>query len=384
MIPYGRQHITDEDIEAVVSVLRSPMVTQGPAVEDFEQCVASFCGAAGSVAMNSATSALQAAYCALGLGEGDILWTSPITFVATANAALHCGATVDFVDIDPLTANMSVDSLQLKLRDAKARGRLPKVVVPVHMAGQSCDMRGIGRLADKYGFKVVEDASHAIGGEYLNQKIGGCAYSDITVFSFHPVKIITTGEGGAATSNDAELLEKMRLVRSHGVTRDERMMTSKSEGGWYYQQVDLGHNFRMTDIQAALGTSQAMRINDYVEARNVLAGQYAEQLAHLPLKLPTVNADTYSAFHLYLVQLTEECAIDRATVFGRLRTSGIGVNVHYIPVHLQPYYTSLGFRRGDFPAAEAYYETVLSLPLFPTMTGDELTEVVCAITQAVQ
>ncbi|WP_295808095.1 UDP-4-amino-4,6-dideoxy-N-acetyl-beta-L-altrosamine transaminase [uncultured Nitratireductor sp.] len=379
MIPYGRQHITDRDVDAVVEVLRSPFLTQGPAVPLFEAELTAYTGAAHAVAANSATSALHIAYRALGLGEGDSLWTSPNTFVATANAALYCGAKVDFVDIDPLSYNMSVEALAEKLSRAEKNGSLPKIVSVVHFAGQSCDMAGIAELADKYGFYVVEDASHAIGATYGNVPVGRCAYSSICVFSFHPVKIITTAEGGAATTNDPDLAEKMRLLRSHGVTRERALMRDKPDDQWYYEQVDLGFNYRMTDIQAALGVSQMARLDEYVAKRHDILRLYSETLKGLPLILPHQPDGQRSALHLYPVQIAEGATRGRREVFDLLRADGVGVNVHYIPVHTQPYYRDFGFKVGDYPEAEAYYSRAISLPMFPQLTDEDIAVVTGAL-----
>lgn len=372
MIPYGRQDVQDDDIEAVASVLRSDWITQGPMIERFEQAVADYCGVRKGVAVNSATSALHIACLALGLKPGDHLWTSPNTFVASANCGLYCGARVDFVDIDPRTYNMSVDRLAAKLDQAESLGTLPKVVVPVHFAGQSCDMLSIRALADRYGFRILEDASHAIGAYYMDTPVGSCRFSDITVFSFHPVKIITTGEGGMAMTNDPKLASAMCRLRTHGITRDPSLMCGKSEGPWYYEQIELGFNYRITDIQAALGHSQLQRIDDYVSRRSALAERYEERLSDLPLITPYRYPDALSSFHLYVVQVQR----DRRIVFDELRKAGIVVNVHYIPVHTQPYYRARGFKTGDFPQAEQFYSKAISLPLFPTMTEDEQDRVI--------
>jgi UDP-4-amino-4,6-dideoxy-N-acetyl-beta-L-altrosamine transaminase len=380
MIPYGRQDIHDSDIAAILDVLQSDFLTQGPAVPRFEQIVSKHCGARHAVAVNSATSALHIALMALDVRSGDVVWTSPNTFVASANVALYCRASVDFVDIDPVTYNMSVSALSEKLANAKKIGRLPKVVIPVHFTGEPCDMAQIHHLAQQYGFKVVEDASHAIGGRYQNQPIGNCAYSDVTVFSFHPVKIITTAEGGMALTNDHTLAEKMALYRSHGITRDPALMTHTSDGPWYYQQIALGFNYRMTDLQAALGTSQMQRLDSYVARRQELAQRYDAMLSEFPLETPWRDPKNYSAFHLYIIRLKlDEIAKSRGEVFEAMRKKGIGVNVHYIPVHTQPYYAAMGFNYGDFPNAERFYSEVLSIPLFATLTNDEQYIVVKAI-----
>lgn len=376
MIPYGRQDIRQEDIDAVIEVLRSDFLTQGPQVPLFEAAVAQAGGAAHAVAVNSATSALHIACLALGLGPGDWLWTSPITFVASANVGLLCGAQVDFVDVDPDTANMCPKALAVKLAQARAEGRLPKVLIPVHMGGQSCDMAAIGALARDYGVKVIEDASHAIGARYLGRPVGDCRFSDITVFSFHPVKIVTTAEGGAATTQDARLAQRMELFRSHGVTRDPALMEWESDGPWYYQQVELGLNYRMTEMQAALGVAQMHRLAEYVDRRNALADRYDALLAGLPLRVPGRLAGARSAFHLYAIRVD---AARRRAVFEGLRAEGIGVNVHYIPVHTQPYYRRLGFAPGQFPAAEAYYAQAISIPLYAGLSDGAQDQVVAAL-----
>ena len=383
MIPYGRQDISDEDIEAVVAVLRSDFITQGPAIRGFEQAIGDYCGARHAVAVNSATSALHIACLALGVGPGDLVWTSPITFVASSNCALYCGADVDFVDVDDATANMSVDALTTKLAEAETAGRLPKVVIPVHLCGTSCDMRAIRALGDRYGFRIIEDASHAIGGRYLDAPVGSCTYSDITVFSFHPVKIITTGEGGMAVTNDAGLAQRMDLLRSHGVTRDPSLMTHEGDGPWYYQQVDLGFNYRITDIQAALGLSQMSRLDAFVARRHEIADWYDEHLSELSLQLPVRPADSYSALHLYVIRVNlENTQRTHREVFESLRAQGIGVNLHYIPVYVQPYYERLGFPAGLCPTAERYYERAISIPMFPNLTGEDLVAVKDALVDA--
>jgi UDP-4-amino-4,6-dideoxy-N-acetyl-beta-L-altrosamine transaminase len=371
-IPYGRQSISEDDVRAVAEVLRSDFLTQGPAVPAFEEAVKSHCGAAHAVAVNSATSALHLACLALDIGTDDLVWTSPVTFVASANCVLYCGARVDFVDIDPKTLNISVEKLASKLdRTARAGEKLPKAVIAVDMCGQSCDMAAIHALAERYGFKVIEDASHAVGGRYRNHPVGNCQYSDIVIFSFHPVKIITTGEGGMALTNAPDLAKKMQLLRSHGITRDTSEMTSPSEGAWYYQQIALGFNYRMTDIQAALGSSQMRHLEEWVSRRHVLAAQYDEALARLPLILPRQHHDTYSAWHLYVIQVSDEAPMSRSEMFAALRSDGIGVNVHYIPVHMQPFYRKLGFKPGDFPAAEDYYSRAISIPMYSSMSDPD-------------
>ncbi|TPQ28527.1 UDP-4-amino-4,6-dideoxy-N-acetyl-beta-L-altrosamine transaminase [Methylomonas koyamae] len=379
-IPYGRQDISEADIQAVIDVLKSDFLTQGPAVPAFETAVSEYCGVRHAFAVNSATSALHIACLALGVGPGDVVWTSPITFVASANCALYCGAKVDFVDIDPRTYNLSVAALEQKLQGAERDGKLPKVVIPVHLCGQSCDMAAIHALSEKYGFKIIEDASHAIGGRYRNQPIGNCRYADITVFSFHPVKIITTAEGGMALTNDTELADKLALLRSHGITRDPAQMTHQADGPWYYQQIALGYNYRMTDIQAALGLSQLSRLDEFVANRQRLAARYDSLLSALPVEIPWQHPDNYSALHLYPITVPEGVsAYSRLSVFEGLRAAGIGVNVHYIPVHLQPYYRQLGFQPGDFPEAERYYRAAISLPLYATLTEANQDRVVAAL-----
>ena len=383
MIPYGRQDISQADVDSVLEVLKSDFLTQGPMVPRFEQGVANHVGARHALAVNSATSALHIACLALGLGAGERLWTSPITFVASANCALYCGAEVDFVDIDPRTYNLCAEALERKLLEAEKQGVLPKVLVVVHLCGQPCDMQAIHVLAQRFGFKVIEDASHAIGGKYRGEFIGNCRYSDITVFSFHPVKIITTAEGGMALTNDVELAERMDLLRSHGITRDPAMMTHVPDGPWYYQQIDLGFNYRMTELQAALGASQLERLDQYVARRHQLAERYNNLLAGLPVITPWQHPDSYSGLHLYVVRLQlNNLQKSHREIFEVLRESGIGVNLHYIPVHTQPYYKRMGFRSGDFPQAESYYREAISLPMFPTMTEEQQDTVIAALRKA--
>lgn len=369
MIPYGRQDINQQDINAVVEVLKSDFLTQGPQVPAFEQAIIDACDAKYAVAVNSATSALHIACLALGLGNDDWLWTTPNTFVASANCALYCGAKVDFVDIDPRTYNLCAKQLEKKLIAAQKVGKLPKIVIPVHFSGQSCDMQAIHELAKKYGFSIIEDASHAIGGKYKGEPIGNSRYSDITVFSFHPVKIVTTAEGGMAVTNNAKLAEQLNLLRSHGITRDEELMTKAADGPWYYQQIALGFNYRMTELQAALGLSQMQRLEAFVIKRHELASRYDNLLHDLPITLPWQHPDSYSARHLYVIRLQlEQINITHLDVFNALRAAGIQANLHYIPVHMQPYYQKMGFASGQFPEAEKYYKEAISIPLFSAMT----------------
>lgn len=377
MIPYGRQIINEADLKAVEAVLRSDLLTQGPAVPAFEQAVAARVGASHAIAVNSATSALHIACVALDLGPGDLLWTSPVTFVASANCARYCGADVDFVDIDAETFNICAEALEVKLENAARAGRLPKVIVAVHMCGQSPDMARVAALARAHGVRIIEDASHSIGADYLGAPVGNCAYSDITVFSFHPVKIITTAEGGMATTNDADLAARMERLRSHGITRDPALMTHAPDGPWYYQQLELGWNYRMTEMQAALGLSQMDRLDAFIARRRALADGYDAALAGLPLRRPGRMAGADSSWHLYVIRL-DDPARHRAA-FEALRANGIGVNLHYIPVHLQPYYRDLGFNPGDFPASEDYYSRAISIPLHAGLSDAERARVVAAL-----
>jgi len=381
MIPYARQAITQADIDAVVATLMSSNLTQGPQIPLFEEAILKVCGAKYAVATNSATSALHISCLALGLGPGDWLWTTPNTFVASANCALYCGAQVDFVDIDPRTYNLCEVQLEQKLIEAEQLGKLPKIVVPVHFSGQPCSMAAIHALSLRYGFKIIEDAAHAIGGKYKGEPIGSCRYSDITVFSFHPVKIVTTAEGGAAVTNDPKLAEKLGLLRSHGITRDAHLMTKDMDGPWYYQQVDLGFNYRMTDLQAALGVSQMQRIHAYVARRHALARRYDAMLKNLPVTIPWQHPDSYSGLHLYVIRLRlENLKKTHLEVFNALRDAGIVVNLHYIPVHTQPYYQLLGFKEGQFPQAEQYYQEAISIPMYPTLMDAQQQEVVDVLT----
>ena len=372
MISYGKQSINQSDIDSVVNVLKSDFLTQGPQIPLFEKTVSDYCGSRYGVAVNSATSALHIACLALGLEKGDYLWTSPNTFVASANCGLYCGAQIDFVDIDLKTYNISIEELEKKLIQAKKVNKLPKIIIPVHFSGQSCDMRKIHLLSQKYGFNIIEDASHAIGGKYLDKPIGGCQYSDITVFSFHPVKIITTAEGGLATTNDKELLARMQLYRSHGVTRDPELMTKDIEGSWYYQQVDLGFNYRMTDLQAALGISQMVRLDEFVSTRHKVRERYDLLLNGSRMIKPYQDKNSYSALHLYPIQIHfDDVGKSRLQVFNELRLNNIGVNVHYIPVHTQPFFCQFGFRLGDFPNTEAYYNKAISIPIHSDMSVNQ-------------
>lgn len=368
MIPYGKQDINQADIDAVVDVLRSDFITQGPVVPAFERTVADYCGVKYAVAVNSGTSALHIACRALGVGHGDVVWTTPITFVASANCALYCGAVVDFVDIDPRTYNMSTKKLAEKLEQAEKQDKLPKVVIPVHLCGHPCNMAAVHELGQKYGFRIIEDASHAIGGRYKGELVGNCRYSDITVFSFHPVKVVTTGEGGMCVTNNPELARLLELLRSHGITRNELEMTCPADGSWYYQQIDLGYNYRMTDIQAALGVSQMKRLDEFVAQRHAIAKRYDQLLNDLPVITPWQHPDGYSGLHLYVIRLKlDEIQTTHKEVFESLRKQGIGVNLHYIPVYLQPYYEKMGFKAGYCVEAEKYYAEAISLPIFPTL-----------------
>ena len=383
MIFYGKQSIDENDIDAVVEVLKSDFLTQGPAIEKFEKCVAEYCGAKYAVAVTSATAALHISCLSAGLGKDDILWTSPITFTASANCGRYCGADVDFVDIDPSTYNMSIAELEKKLQAAEIK---PRVVVPVHLAGQSCEMDKIYKLSQKYGFKVIEDASHAIGADYKETKVGCCKYSDMTVFSFHPVKIVTTGEGGMVLTNDKDLYEKLVLYRSHGITRDPKLMTGTADGPWYYQQIDLGFNYRMTDMQAALGYSQMQKVNEFVSKRRYLAKRYNELLKNINgIQLPDQNEDTKSSWHLYVVRVDfSKISKTKNQIFAEMKEKGICLNLHFIPVHTQPYYENLGFKGGDFPNSEKYYEEAFTLPLYYSLTDEQQDHIVKSLVEVLQ
>jgi len=380
MIPYGRQDITQQDIDAVTEVLKSDFLTQGPVVPLFEKEVCNYTGAKYGVAVNSATSALHISCLALGLGKDDWLWTSPITFVASANCGLYCGAKVDFVDIDSRTYNLSPQKLEEKLIEAEKKGKLPKIVIPVHLAGQSCEMKKIYQLSKKYSFKIIEDASHAIGGRYQGKSVGSCQYSDITVFSFHPVKIITTGEGGMAVTNNKQLAEKMSLLRCHGVTRDPKFMTHEPDGSWYYQQIELGFNYRMTDIQAALGISQIKKLDRYIIKRNKIANQYNQAFQKNPaVVVPYQHQDADSSYHLYIIKKGKKLSIDRKILFEKLKKEGIGVNIHYIPLYTQPYYKKQGVISCGFSNSEDYYSCAISLPIFYSMTSVQQIKVISVL-----
>ena len=382
-IPYAKHHITEADIAAVVNILKSDFITQGPLIEHFETAIKDYCGANHAIAVCNATAALHIACLALGLKEGDYLWTSPNTFVASANCGLHCGAKVDFVDIDPITYNISVAALEKKLQQAEKQGTLPKVLVVIHFAGQPADMQKIKALADKYHFRIIEDAAHAIGSSYQQQKTGSCRFSDLTIFSFHPAKIITTGEGGMILTNQQELAERLKLLRTHGITRDAKI--AADAGAWHYQQLALGFNYRMTDIHAALGLSQFQSIDQFLQRRNEIVERYNEGLSNLSIILPKIVGEVKSAWHLYVIRLqTEALKSSRKQIFDQLREAQIGVQIHYIPVHTQPYYRHLGFKEGDFPEAEHYYQQAISLPIYAALTADEQDYVIDTLGKVVQ
>ena len=383
-IPYSKQSINKEDIKSVVKVLNSEFLTQGPIVPNFEESVAKYCESPHAIAVNSATSALHISCIALGLNRGDILWTSPISFLASANCALYCEAAIDFVDIDINTFNISIEKLEEKLIKAKAENKLPKILIPVHMCGQSCDMDSIYNLSKEYGFKIIEDASHALGGKYKNKPIGNCIFSDITVFSFHPVKIITSGEGGMVLTKDYKLARKLQLLRSHGVTRDTNEMEFNSDGPWYYEQSLLGFNYRMNDIQAALGNNQIKRVDEFVSKRNDIAKRYNDLLKNLPLEKPSLLKDCYSSFHLYIIRLKiKNLEKNKLKIFVEMRNKKIGVNVHYIPIHMQPFYKKLGFKKGDFCEAENFYKQAISIPIYPDLSEEKQEFVVKILTQLI-
>lgn len=383
MIPYGRQEITEEDISEVEKILRSDFLTQGPTVPKFENRVASYCGVSYSIAVNSATSALHIACLALNLGDGDWLWTSPNTFVASANCGKYCGANIDFVDIDPKTYNMSVDALSEKLINAEKSGKLPKIVVPVHFAGQPCDMPAIFELSKRYGFKIIEDASHAIGASYSQNKIGSCKYSDITVFSFHPVKIITTAEGGMALTNNKDIADKLLRLRTHGITNEKKKMSERPKDEiWNYQQIDLGYNYRMNDIQAAIGLSQLNRLDEYIKSRQNIAKHYNSELKNLSLTIPWQSQNIYSSYHLYPILIqTETISFSQRQVYDELKKNNIAANLHYIPVHRHPYYENLGFKKNDFPVAEDFHRKAISIPIYPMLDIDKQNKVIKVLKQ---
>jgi len=383
MIPYGKQNINQQDIDTVMQVLQSDYLTQGPQVPLFEQAVQKITQSQYAVAVNSATSALHIACLALEIGKGDIVWTSPISFVASANCALLCGGSINFVDIDAETYNLCPIALEKKLQQAKQQNKLPKIVIPVHLAGQACDMQKIHQLSLEYGFHIIEDAAHAIGGKYQDQPIGNCLYSDITVFSFHPVKLMTTAEGGIATTNNVKLAKKMQLLRNQGITRDESLMTEKIHGDWYYQQLELGFNYRMSDLHAALGISQLKRLDGFCRQRKALADNYDKQLAQLPLILPKQLKSTTSPWHLYIITLKlDKINNTHQHVFHLLREAGIGVNLHYIPIHLHPYYQCLGFKKGDYPTAEQYYSKAISIPLYTQLSSIQQATIISELKKA--
>jgi len=384
MIPYGKQDINQADIDSVIEVLKSNFLTQGPKVPAFESAVKDYTGAGFAVAVNSATSALHLACLSLGLGEGDILWTSPISFVASANAGLYCGGSIDFVDIDIDTNNMSISKLKEKLINAQKSGTLPKIVMPVHIGGFSCDMESVHALSKEYGFKIIEDASHAIGAKYRDKPVGSCEFSDVTVFSFHPVKIITTGEGGVAVTNDMHVYNRLNILRTHGITRDKQHLHNKSEGDWYYEQIDLGFNYRMTEMQAALGCSQMNRLDEFVSIRNKHASFYHQALSELDITLPIINSEVYSSYHLFIIKLNSRCPNKRRLIFDYMRDNGVGVNVHYIPIHLQPYYRKLGFKIEGFVNSEIYYDCAISIPLYSQITQADMDKVVKTLSDALQ
>ena len=383
-IPYGKHEVLEEDIKEVVKVLKSDFITQGEMVPKFEKAVSDYCGAKYAKAVNSGTSALHIACLSLGLRSGDYLWTSPISFVASANCGLYCGAKIDFVDINTETYNISIDNLKKKLKEAKKKNNLPKILIPVHLAGQSCEMKEIYKLSVKYGFKIIEDASHAMGGKYLGKPVGNCKYSHLTVFSFHPVKVITTGEGGMVMTNSMELSNKLELFRTHGVSREEFQVKEEQEGSWYYEQIDLGYNYRMNDLQAALGLSQLNRLDKYIEKRHKIADRYNSLLANLPVSIPKQSSQSYSGMHLYIIRLKlDEINASHLSVFESMRENGIGVNLHYIPIYKHPYYRRTRKNISDLPEAEKYYKEAISLPIFPKLKVSEQKKVVSTLKAAI-
>ena len=384
MIPYAKQDISDEDIDSVIEVLKSDFLTQGNKVPLFEDIISERVGAKYALAANSATSCLYLSCLSLGLSKEDILWTSPITYVASANCALYCGAEVDFVDIDPLTWNISVEILEEKLKTARKIKKVPKILVLVHLAGNPCDLQKVFDLSKEYGFSIIEDASHALGSKYSGEHIGSSVYSDISVFSFHPVKNITTGEGGMILTNNQKLSEKIHLYRSHGITRDTKKMINKEEGLWYYEQLLLGFNFRMSDIHAALGISQMNSLDKFISIRNELSQIYTEELKGLPLTIQRVRKEDLSAWHIFVIRLKlSELKLSRLEIYNSLRNKGIGVNVHYIPVHLHPFYKNLGFNKGDFPNSENYYDGAITIPMFTKLKKKEIKYVIQALKESI-
>lgn len=381
MIPYGKHLVDEDDIDAVVEVLRNQFLTQGQVVPQFEKALCDYTGAKHCVAVNSATSGLHVACLAAGVGQGDLVWTVPNSFVASANCALYCGAQVDFVDINPSTRNIDLDALDNKLQAAAEQNRLPKVLIVVHFSGLSCDMQRIQALTQAYSVILIEDAAHGLGGSHRGAKIGSCVHSDMAVLSFHPVKSITSAEGGAVLTNQSQLLQKMQLFAKHGVTKDAALYLGESHGPWYYQQLELGYNYRLSDMQAALGLSQLTKLDSFIQRRAEIAKVYDQALAHLPLKLPLVEPESQSAWHLYMVELTQH---NRQSIYQQLHAKGVAVNVHYIPIHLQPYYQRLGFKEGDFPQSEHFYQNALTLPLFPSLSEKEQATVIQALEEVLQ
>jgi UDP-4-amino-4,6-dideoxy-N-acetyl-beta-L-altrosamine transaminase len=381
MIPYGKHLVDEQDIDAVVDVLRNQFLTQGAIVPQFEQALCDYTGCQYATAVNSATSGLHVACLAIGVGQGDIVWTVPNSFVASANCALYCGANIDFVDIDVATRNIDIDALANKLIRAAQSNSLPKALIVVHFSGLSCDMQIIHALTQQYAIVLIEDAAHALGGSYQQQKVGGCQYSDMSVLSFHPVKSITSAEGGAVLTNNKSYDDKIKLFAKHGVTRDVKQMVTESHGPWYYQQLELGYNYRLSDLHAALGLSQLSKLDTFINRRTELALRYQKMLIDLPIKLPVFNNNSNSAWHIYMVELIRH---DRKTVFEQLHAKGIGVNVHYIPIHLHPYYQRMGFKQGDFPIAENFYNNVLTLPLFPSLSDEQQTSVIDVLHEVLQ